>query len=365
LVGVTGAAVVSTVDAVARLGAHGLPGVDPEPITLDDPDGVLAVATTRQVLPWVAAAVADGCVSNVSDEWRADLHRRRINAVQTTMAVHLAAVDVIERLAAAGSARARILKGCATGHLDYDRAVDRPTSDVDLLLHPDDRRTFVTNYPGTVASEPWSESWSRRYGKAITMRSPIGVEIDVHTMLSNGYFGMTIPIEELFDGPVDFAIAGVAMQALNGPNRLIHAAIHVAASPNKGLHSMRDVLQLVLVSEVDWEESIRRAERWNNDVLFARGVIEAWDAFPVPTHPLVEWARSVNPHGRQRAATWLADGRHGGQLLTGPLALPVHRWPGYLLPMVFPSREFLADTDRTLSGRYRRLAPLMRRTPSD
>ena len=341
--------------SLARLAAFGLPGVDPSPMVLDDPDGVLGVAVARRVLPWVAAAVADGWVTGVSDEWRVDLRRRQLDAVQTTMAAHAAALDVAERLDAAGIGDARILKGCATGHLDYERAVDRFSTDVDLLVRPDDRPAFVARFPAAVVPAPRREHWQNHYGKSTTVVTPTKVEVDVHTMLGLGYFGLVIPLDELFASPSPFTIAGVEFLALDGPNRLIHASTHAAASAHKGLHSVRDVLQLVLVSGVDWETAIIRAERWKIDVLFARGVIEAWDTFPVPPHPLVQWARGVEPHGRQRVALRLADGRPRGHHLTAPIALPAHQWPGYIGPMLFPSRDYLAENSKNWRTRTKQL----------
>ena len=344
---------MNTVDAVARLAAFGLPGVDPAPIALDDPDAVLADSAARRALPWVAAADGAGLVVGVSDQWRADLRRRHLGAVQSTMAAHAAAIDVAERLRSAGICDARILKGCATAHLDYERPIDRFSTDVDLLLRPTQRSAFLAQWPDITVPAGPRERWQRQYGKATTLVSSTKVEIDVHMMLGNGYFGMVIPLDELFVSPVAFEIGGVQMQALDGPNRLIHAANHLASAGFKGLHSIRDVLQLVLVSEVDWESAVARAERWKIEGLFAQGMIEAWGAFPVPPHPILKWARGVTPRGRQRFALSLASDRRSGHLLTAPAALPVYRWPGYVLPMVFPSRVHLAQSRQGWSWRTR------------
>ncbi len=346
---------MNTTDAVARLAAFGLPGVDPTPLTLDDPGVVLDLAAARRVLPWVAGAVAAGWVADASDEWTLDLRRRQLDAVQTTMAAHAAALDVAERLVRAGVGDVRILKGCATAHLDYDRPADRFSTDVDLLVRPDDRPAFIAQFPDTSVPASRREFWQNHYGKSTTVVTETRVEVDVHTMLQQGYFGMVIPLDELFASPAPFTIGGVEMSALDGPNRLIHAANHVGHSRLKGLHSIRDVLQLVLVSDVDWHEAIDRVVRWKIDVLFAHGVIEAWDSFPVPSHPLVDWARGRVAHGRQRMALRMVADRPRGQYLNAPLALAPHRWPGYVWPMVFPSREYLAEHAKSWTTRTKQM----------
>jgi hypothetical protein len=143
------------------------------------------------------------------------------------------------------------------------------------------------------------------------------------------------------------------MLALDGPSRLFNAALHVAASDYTGMHSRRDVLHLALISGVDWRESINRASRWKVDALMARGVVNAWDTFDVEAHPLLEWAQQHQAKGRQRVALRLAGDRVGGHLLTAPLALRPHRWPGYVLPLLFPSRAYLAERGGGWSGRAR------------
>ena len=351
---------MNTPFALARLAAFGLPGAPQDAIELDDPDGLIVAAEAQRVLPWVAASVDAGLVTGATDEWRTRLRQHQIGAAQTTMAAHAAAISVIRRLADAGVTDVRVLKGCATGHLDYGRPVDRFSTDVDLLVRPQDLATVVAQFPDTDVPAPRRAYWQDHYGKSTTVITDVRVEIDIHTMLGQGYFGLVIPLDELMAAPEEFSISGVPMLALDGPNRLIHAANHAAASNHKGMHSIRDVVQLVLVTEVDWREAIDRATRWHVEALFARGVVEAWDTFPVPSHPLAEWARDQRPHGRQRLAFGLVGDRPRGHLLTAPLALPPHRWPGYVGPLLFPSRAYLAENRKGWGIRARAILDELR-----
>jgi hypothetical protein len=75
----------------------------------------------------------------------------------------------------------------------------------------------------------------------------------------------------------------------------------------------------------------------------------------VPEHPIVDWARTVVPHGRQRLALDLVGQRPRGHLLTAPLALPVYRWPGYIAPILFPSRAYLAANGKSWGDRARQI----------
>ena len=347
---------MNTAEAIARLGAFGLPGASSSPSALDDAGGVLDAAAAQRILPWLAAADADGLIIDLTDDWRRALRTRLIDATQTTLAAHAAAASVIERLEQVGVRDVRVLKGCATAHLDYERTADRFSTDVDLLIRPDDHALAMSAFPDQHVPTPRRPHWDERYGKATTIRSETGVEIDIHTSLVQGYFGLAIPTDELFASPDPFEIAGVAMRAVDGPNRLIHAALHLASSEQVGLHSARDVLQLVTVSEVDWAEAIHRTKQWRVDGLFAHGVAAAWSRFAVDSHPIVDWATGHPATGRQRIALRAVGGAHVRQFLTAPLALPVTRWPGYLGPMVFPSRAYLEEHGKTWSQRARLLA---------
>ena len=115
------------------------------------------------------------------------------------------------------------------------------------------------------------------------------------------------------------------------------------------------MLQLTLVSEVDWREAIDRATRWNVESLMAQGVRRAFDELIVESHPILEWAQRHRPAGRQRVALGLLGDRQRGYFLTGVAALPVYRWPGYVGPLVFPSREYLHETNLQFGARTRRL----------
>jgi hypothetical protein len=154
-----------------------------------------------------------------------------------------------------------------------------------------------------------------------------------------------------------FNIGGVEIFALDRPSRLIHAANHCWASEFVGMHSARDVPQLALADDTTWQEAKERSMRWHVDGLFALGVMKAWQMFEIDAHPLLDWARQHRPDGRQQLALKLMGNRAHGPQLTGPLALPLHRWPGYIAPFLFPSREFLAQRGegrRALTARIAR-----------
>jgi hypothetical protein len=345
---------MNAADALRRLAAFGLPGACALPVVVEPLDALISLAERRRVLSWVLYAAQYGMVANATAEFEQELRVRHLAAVHTTMAAHAAAAAVAARLAAVGIDDVRVLKGCATGHLDYERATDRFSSDVDLLIPTCDLdRLALAFTPGSIP-EPRRRRWQERYGKSTTVIDTNGVEIDLHVQIASGYFGLAIPTDALRRDPACLRIGDMELDALDGPNRLLHAAVHVGGSHHYNLNSARDVLQLALVSNVGHEETVERAIRWKVDAMLAAGVRRAWTDLAVEPHPLSDWADRHTAAGRQRLALQVSGNGPGGPFLTAPLALPLHRWPGYLVPMLFPSRAYLAANGDTWTTRLRK-----------
>ena len=332
--------------ALRRVAAHGLPGCRGESITVDSLDQLLVIAENQRVLPQLYHAAHAGKVSSVTPAWIDRLRDRTMAAAETTLAAHAAAMQVVRRLHDIGVDDLVILKGCATAHLDYERAADRFSSDVDVLIPGDTVDDVIAEFDvlGEVATR--GRRWNRRFGHSTTLRGLNGVELDIHVRIAEAYVGLSIPPDDLRIETVPFSIGHVDMHALDGPNRLLHAAVHTR-SVNIGLHSQRDVPQLVLGSGVDWEEAISRADRWQVGHFFALGVLASWQSFDLPRHPLTDWAEQHLPTSRrEKLAARVAADRLRGNVLVGPLALPVREWPSYVWPVLFPSRAYVADNEK-------------------
>jgi hypothetical protein len=339
-------------NAVRHLAVHGLPGVSTEVIVVESFDDLLDVVHHARVIPFVRDAVDHRRVEGATDAFRSELEQRTRRAAAATLATHAALVDAVGRLRAVG-VDPIVLKGCATAHLDHQRPHQRASSDVDVLVPPGSLTDVLAAGIG-VPPALRSERWQRRYAKSTAIRDHRGTEIDLHQRLAQGYPGLRIPHDELTANLESFEVGGVELRAFDAPGRLLHAAVHAGASARVGLHSLRDVPQLVLVGDVDWHETVRRAESWRIEGFASAGVLRAWNAFPLPDHPLAAWARSVRSGRRERAARWSHDRLWAGTELSGLVAMAPHHWPGYLGPLVFPSRAYLRSEGVTWTGRVQR-----------
>ncbi len=331
---------MTTTDALIHLATAGLGLTQSEPCTVPSLDELVVLAERNRVLAPVARAARDGHVANATPEFRAHLRRQAMRAAESTLTTHAAAAETIRCLT--GIDGIRILKGCATAYLDYAHPADRFAADVDVLV-PADRWDEAIAAVGDTTLHAFRPTWRREFGHAATVVRPNSVEIDVHVRLGPGFVGLAVPAEELLDDFDHLVIGGEACQALDGPGRLVHAAIHATWSEHRSLASALDVPVLVQRSGVDWREAVERARRWKIDGFFAVAIGRAWRSLQLAPHECSEWADHHRPDDRQRRALALAGSRARGNRLAATMALPIHRWPAYFGPMLVPSRKYVAE----------------------
>ncbi len=336
-------------DPLACLVAWTLPGATRAPLPPGDANLLLGRVAEQRVSGVVLDAAIDGALEKWPSDTVEQLRTLHLGALRTCVSVEAAAVETVSLLDQAGLTPV-VLKGCATAHLDYPDPAQRIVVDVDLLL-PDDQfipaQTLLRATGHVRRIPPERPRWERQYGKAATFNRSDGIEVDLHRSLLEGYFGLLLDAHKLVRDTEVYEVAGQALRALDGPGRLLHAAFHTAGSGHFRISSARDVAQMILVSEIDWSECIRRAERFGVAALLAAGIRRAWEVLSLPDHPAAEWSRNRRPTPTERQA--LASLGHGGERLrlSGVLALPWWRWPSFLWPLALPTREHLKSRGRT------------------
>ena len=96
-------------------------------------DGLANLAEQHRVTGVVLAALDDGAATGVPAELIDDLADRHLRLLQQSLMAEADLVFVARLFQDAGI-EFRVLKGCATAHLDYPDPALRLTSDVDLLV---------------------------------------------------------------------------------------------------------------------------------------------------------------------------------------------------------------------------------------
>lgn len=162
----------------------------------------------------------------------------------------------------------RVLKGLATGAVDYPPSAVRHTGDVDLLVKPQDFEAAC----GVLRSLSVAETKSTEPVDLLvesTFKTASGLELDLHHRLFR-----IAPAEtpELFDDPTP--LPNGLGHALSLEGRLLHAAGHLLVSPpgHRRLSSLVDVALLDAHVDLDGAKlaHLTQASRLGDLVDFAR-----------------------------------------------------------------------------------------------
>jgi hypothetical protein len=357
--------------AVARYGLPGAPdGLPDRP--LDDVafGELLAHVRDGRVPALLARAAADGAFP-LTPAQSEDLDALHAAAAALVAVLEETVAELTTLLVEAG-VETRVLKGPALAHLDYPDPSWRTYGDVDILVRGRDLDRAVAALRDAGYERRLPElrpGFDRRFAKGVPLTNTRvrALEVDLHRTLADGPFGATSRTDDLFAASQPLAFRDHVVRALIPEDRLVHASFHVALSAHLRLSSVRDLVQLALVTRPDADAVLGRAREWRAEAVLARGVTLAWrilglDAEPV-TDPLVAWARSQPVDDGALRALAASIGPDAGwpvKALTTVRALrPRDRLP-YLHALLWPTREFLDARGVTRRARWRHAVRVLR-----
>ena len=309
-----------------------------------------------------AVEANDGVVEAVFDAWKAD--------ATASLIVEALAVRTAGLLDDAG-VRWRLTKGAAIAHLDYRAQLSqRCFGDMDVVIHPHDWDRALAALRQSGHRRPSPElrpGFDRRFGKGATIIDPNNLEIDLHLRFAIGRFAVGARMEELFIRGDHVELAGRRIPTLAGPDRLLHACHHAVLGGLSDFRVARDVAQLLLVSNVAWEETRDTAERWRAGAVVAMAILRSWAKLQLDVaHPAHAWACGYVIARRDARAidVFLRARPFREQALTAVGALPRRLVPAYLFALGLPSRPAREARGRTRTSHLRSRTRLIIR-PSD
>lgn len=236
--------------SVARIVGRGLPAEVLRPLSRvhlgDEVDVALLTPSVRRALAYHRVA------SLVLPE------SRRIAAmVRLKLLAELANVHALFRPA---GIETRVLKGLATAALDYPTGLVRHTGDVDLLVRPE----AVGEATDMLLADGYTRLplpvLGRLFDKGVTLLSPGGVQVDLHTRL-NRYVEASPDL--LFSNPNQLPDSlGFAFPV---ELRLVHAASHLLLTP-PGLRRLSGFVDMSVILDrqtPNLGETLRLARRLN------------------------------------------------------------------------------------------------------
>lgn len=229
---------------------------DPIGLSGDDESLVLPRLIYHRLHPQLADAVSTDKVS------LSDKNRRRIEASATSLAVRRLALEgLLVGVASTLSSvdvEFLVLKGIATGRLDYPDAVRRQTTDVDILVRPGQFQRSIVALADS--------GFNRRHplgllDKGQAWESSAGV-VDVHTRPhAAGHFLS----EHWWTTSETLAIAGREFRALSRAGRMAHSAGHYSvAYPNHRILS--SLLDLLVITRLASDAERAEAERFLTEI---------------------------------------------------------------------------------------------------
>lgn len=336
--------------------AYGLPGAEPVFPTAPLPEAswnaLCAAVRRHRLCGLLAAAVGAGALPATSSQWDdvAELHGQ---ALAVAVVLDRLLVE-LSRVLEDADIPHRALKGSAVAHTCYPDPSWRQYGDIDLLVPSDpyDRALKVLAEAGCHRIWPQLRAgFDRTYGKGTTLRNRDGQWVDIHRTLVMGPFGLTLQPDDLFSGSSVFVVAGHPLRALDPDLQFLHACYNAAlADVPPRLVALRDVAQLTLNAELNWERVLAFATAWEGRAVVARAVRIAWERFGIADRVLIsEWAVKYQPsRSEERALSHHLDsGRRFARKAFASVSKirGLRAKLGYVSALAMPDRAFLDHRD--------------------
>lgn len=351
---------------LGTVASHGLLGSlhewPKEPLAVHEFELALAEARRQRLVGLLTRAAVDGRLP-LTPEQEVTVDEAWTEAMRWNLHLERATVRMVEELGAQGI-ETRNLKGVAAAHLDYPDPSWRQSSDIDLLVRPDQIDAAARHLADHGFTRPVAEprpGFDRRFGKGATFVTGTGLELDLHRTFAMGPFGLTIRIEDLWADAQPFRVAGHQLTALVPELRLVHACFHTALGDRvPRLVPQRDIAQLVLSGRVDPVAVRDLARRWGCEVVLAAAIRRSWRSLAIAdATALSEWARKYQPSPEEERAlaAYHKDGAKYAELSWLALkTLPLTERLSFGWSLVFPSSGRLGGRELTLQQRVQRAA---------
>jgi hypothetical protein len=365
-----------------RVAAYGLSG-DPggeqaesfpaDPLSAARWNALVARVRGHRIVGLLAWAVADGTLPT-TEEQAGEVRQAHVEALAADLVCERQLVGLARLLGDAGLDH-RALKGTAVAHLDYPDPSLRSFIDVDILVRADEWDEAI----GVLGLAGWERrfgeprrGFDRRFvkGTVLVHRDDDRVELDLHRTLALGPFGLTVRLEDLWQGCEPVRVGGVELRALEVEQRYLHACFHaVLGDVPPRLVPLRDLAQMSGNAKIDLDRVIDLARSWQAESVLLRAVELVWRTFGLdPAAETATRTKALRPPAKQVQAldAYASDRRsYVGLCLATVAAIPR---PSdklrYLSALAFPARHFVAPRYRGPVARWQAAARALRAVPA-
>jgi Uncharacterised nucleotidyltransferase len=258
--------------AVARAG---LPGAAPPP--RDGWHGHLDGLMAQGLAGLFSASAAAGMIdidAEIAGRLQRQLDAEAIRAVQLEGEL-IRLAPALEHLGAV------VLKGAVLAHAAYPDPLLRPFTDLDVLVPgagvPHAISVFATYGYQRTRPEP-APGYDTSVGKAVTLRHPGGVVIDLHRTLVAGNAGDGIDVYELLAARRHIPIGSHTVPAPSWEAHLVECALHAVVGDGLARPlSLRDIAEVAHHPSLEPVAAAELALRWQMADLVGLGLRAARD----------------------------------------------------------------------------------------
>lgn len=308
----------------------------------------LSSAVRRQRLTGLFWAAIEGGALPTTESQRERAEAAHVRVLTGVLALEELLVDTA-RLFADEQIPVRVLKGSALAHLDFPDPALRPFGDIDLLIPGtrfDDAVALLVGRGCTRRFPDPRPGFYRRFGKGASVRTPEGLEIDLHRSFSMGPFGERLALDDIWSACEVFEVAGEPLTTLPVEVRLLHACYHAALGDRvPQLAPLRDVAQILLSSNPDWTVFQRLMQRSRGQAVVAHAVRTAWTELAIADVLIVSaWAESyrASPRAKADISVYGVGSSYATRCFASVRALPTwEQRASYLAALTMPDRSYL------------------------
>ncbi len=340
------------VEALTRtITAFGLPGApEPKPVAVGDEawPRLLSRVRTERITGLAVDCEASGLLS-LSDQHRTELLDAHRDAMAWCLSIERKLVALAQVFDTQHIPFA-VLKGASVAHVVYPDPCLRSFADLDLFVGSGDyeRACTLLDRVGHVRRQPEPRpGFDARFGRASVHIHPDDrIEVDLHRTPGWGPFAQWIHADELLDRAETFALGGRRIGRLDGAGMLLNVAMHASlgTSPPR-LVPLRDIMQVTLEGDVDWDVLSRWGRGWHLTAVLRHAFATASTTLGVPV-PFVaqRLVSDASKRGVRALAAYTGGGRDQGGTAVATLRAIEGVRPklSYVFALIAPRREFLA-----------------------
>jgi hypothetical protein len=248
----------------------GLPGTAPPPRS--GWEGHLDAVIAHGLAGLFSASAAAGMVeidADMAGRLQRQLDAEAVRAVQLEGEL-LRVEPALEHLGAV------VLKGAVLAHAAYADPLLRPFTDIDLLV-PGDRIeqaiAVLATYGYERARPEPAPGYDARVGKAVALKHPGGVVIDLHRTLAAGNAGEGVDVDEIVAGRRPVPIGHHVVPAPSWEAHLVECALHAVVGDGLARAlSLRDITEVTHHPSLDPTVAAELALRWRVAELVGLGL---------------------------------------------------------------------------------------------